>query len=50
MAPERDENEWWWNRFLDNCCGLLGCFNDIVLVVLGVGGWLPDQEQVSDII
>ncbi|KAL6497931.1 hypothetical protein OROHE_026777 [Orobanche hederae] len=47
-TAERSENEWRWNRFLDNCCGLLGCFNDVVLVVFGVGGWLPDQEQVSD--
>ncbi|GER34473.1 ATP-dependent protease ATPase subunit HslU [Striga asiatica] len=39
MAVERGGRERWWSGFVGKCCGLLGCLNDIVMVVFGFGAW-----------
>ncbi|GFP89072.1 hypothetical protein PHJA_001050900 [Phtheirospermum japonicum] len=46
MAEARDEDERWWRRLRNNCSGLWGCFNDVVLVMFK--GLFADQGRDGD--
>lgn len=40
----RDEEKPWWRRLEERCCGLFGCFSDVVALVFRRGGGSGDQK------
>ncbi|CAA0831183.1 Unknown protein [Striga hermonthica] len=47
MAVERCGSERWWRGFAGKCCRLLGCLNDVVMMVFGFGGWERTADDKS---
>ncbi|KAI3446288.1 hypothetical protein Pfo_002953 [Paulownia fortunei] len=46
MAEARDEDNRWWRRLEEKCCGMFRCFNDVVLVVFK--GLFAEQGSDGD--
>ncbi|KAG6413541.1 hypothetical protein SASPL_126255 [Salvia splendens] len=46
MGEARDDDSPWWRRLERKCCGLIGCFNDVVSALFG--RWIAAEKSDGD--